>query len=147
MGRGYLGGTVRLLAEVDTTLSQDGVRLGYEQEEGGGPDLWARAVSGRRTGTHGRDAWLGQERADGPCGAGAGTTASEAGRLVGFGPSRGHGKPNDQLGQKEKGGWGIQFPIFAKQFQNHFRMQIQFNLEPDFKSSNTKTCSSMDANT
>ena len=51
--------------------------------------------------------------AGGPCGAGAGTAVREVGRLAGFGPSG--GKPDDQLGRKETGGWTIQFPIFAKQ--------------------------------
>jgi len=27
-------------------MARDSVRLGYEQEEGGGPDDWAQAVSG-----------------------------------------------------------------------------------------------------
>ena len=40
-----MGGTTRLVADADTA-ARDGVRLGYEQEDGGGSDDWAQAVSG-----------------------------------------------------------------------------------------------------
>jgi len=50
--------------------------------------------------------------AGGPCGASTGTATNEADRPAGFGLSG--GKTDNQLGRKEKGGWTIMFPIFAK---------------------------------
>ena len=98
MGTGLLRrhGIAELVAASDKAAARGSVRLVYEQEEGeGAPDLWARAISGRRENTRAgqRLAELGQRLA-GPCDAAHGSEAAATGRPT--------NRPSAQAGRRDR---------------------------------------------